>query len=59
MSLRISTIKVAYLLNDALFGAIYYRMLLRSGPLTRRFGEELVEQVLLGNRLEPGRGRSN
>jgi AcrR family transcriptional regulator len=34
------------LLNDAIFGAIYYRMLLRSGPLTRRFGEELVEQVL-------------
>src|SRR5712671_4373270 len=26
-------------LNDAIFGAIYYRMLLRSGPLTRRFGE--------------------
>jgi len=38
------------LLNDAIFGAIYYRMLLRSGPLTRRFGEELVEQVILGHR---------
>jgi hypothetical protein len=38
------------LLNDAIFGAIYYRMLLRSGPLTRRFGEELVEQVLRGHR---------
>src|SRR6202166_416544 len=25
------------LLNDAIFGAIYYRMLLHSGPLTRRF----------------------
>jgi AcrR family transcriptional regulator len=24
------------LLNDAIFGAIYYRLLLRSGPLTRR-----------------------
>jgi hypothetical protein len=23
---------------------------LRSGPLTRRFGEELVEQVILGHR---------
>src|ERR1700747_3279721 len=34
------------LLNDAIFGAIYYRMLLRSGPLTRRFGEELVEHIL-------------
>ena len=38
------------LLNDAIFGAIYYRMLLRSGPLTRRFGEELVEQVIRGHR---------
>jgi AcrR family transcriptional regulator len=38
------------LLNDAMFGAIYYRMLLRSAPLTRRFGEELVEQVLRGHR---------
>jgi hypothetical protein len=37
-------------LNDAIFGAIYYRMLLRSGPLTRRFGEELVEQVIRGHR---------
>src|SRR5579862_4981118 len=25
------------LLNDAIFGAIYYRFLLRSGPLTRQF----------------------
>jgi AcrR family transcriptional regulator len=38
------------LLNDAIFGAIYYRMLLRSGPLTRRFGEELVKQVIRGHR---------
>ena len=38
------------LVNDSIFGAIYYRLLLRSGPLTRRFGEELVEQVLRGNR---------
>jgi hypothetical protein len=38
------------LLNDAIFGAIYYRLLLRSGPLTRWFGEELVEQVILGHR---------
>ena len=38
------------LLNDAIFGAIYYRLLLRSGPLTRRFGEELVAQVLRGQR---------
>jgi AcrR family transcriptional regulator len=38
------------LLNDAIFGAIYYRLLLRSGPLTKRFGEELVEQVIRGHR---------
>ena len=44
------------LLNDAIFGAIYYRMLLRSGPLTMRFGENLVEQVILGHRL--GNARS-
>ena len=36
------------LLNDAIFGAIYYRLLLRSGPLTKRFGEDLVEHVLRG-----------
>jgi AcrR family transcriptional regulator len=40
------------LLNDAIFGAIYYRLLLRSGPLTRRFGEELVEQIIRGHRSE-------
>ena len=38
------------LLNDAIFGAIYYRLLLRSGPLTKRFGEELVEQIIRGHR---------
>src|SRR6266550_1022622 len=38
------------LVNDAIFGAIYYRLLLRSGPLTRRFGEQLVEQVIRGHR---------
>ena len=44
------------LLNDAIFGAIHYRMLLRSGPLARRFSENLVEQVILGHRL--GNARS-
>ena len=38
------------LVNDAIFGAIYYRLLLRSGPLTRPFGEALVEQVIRGHR---------
>jgi AcrR family transcriptional regulator len=37
-------------LNDAIFGAIYYRFLLGSGPLTKQFGEKLVEQVLRGHR---------
>jgi hypothetical protein len=40
--------------NDAIFGAIYYRMLLRSGPLTRRFGEELVDQLLRAERTGLG-----
>ena len=44
------------LLNDAIFGAIYYRLLLRSGPLTKRFGDELVEQIIRGHRL--GNARS-
>ena len=43
------------LLNDAIFGAIYYRLLLHSGPLTRRFGEELVEQVLRAQRRDASR----
>src|ERR1700751_2687602 len=44
------------LLNDAIFGAIYYRLLLRSGPLTRRFGEAVVEHVIRGHRA--GNARS-
>jgi AcrR family transcriptional regulator len=42
------------LMNDAIFGAVYYRFLLRSGPLTRRFGEEVVKQVLRGHLSKPG-----
>ena len=38
------------LLNDAIFGAIYYRFLLGLGPFTRRFGEELVEHGIRGHR---------
>jgi len=37
-------------LNDAIFGALYYRLLLGVGPLTGPFGEELVEQVIRGHR---------
>jgi AcrR family transcriptional regulator len=47
------------LLNDAIFGAIYYRLLLHSGPLTRRFGEELVEQVLREHRGSAPRAARN
>ena len=39
------------LLNDAIFGAIYYRFLLGLGPFTQRFGQELVEQAIRGHRL--------
>jgi AcrR family transcriptional regulator len=38
------------LLNDAIFGAIYYRFLLGLTPFSKRFGEELVEQVIRGHR---------
>ena len=44
------------LLNDAIFGAVYYRFLLRSGPLTNRFGEELVKHILGGQRAALGQG---
>src|SRR6202171_2370769 len=47
------------LLNDAIFGAIYYRMLLHSSPLTRKFGEELVTQVLGGQRAGRGHDQSD
>src|SRR5579872_5329690 len=43
------------LLNDAIFGAIYYRFLLGLSPFTKRFGEELVEQVIRGHRLRNAR----
>src|SRR6202171_821767 len=47
------------LLNDAIFGAIYYRLLLHSSPLTRKFGEELVTQVLGGQRAGRGHDQSD
>jgi AcrR family transcriptional regulator len=47
------------LVNDAIFGAIYYRFLLGSRPFTRRFGEELVEQVIRGHRSGNPRGDGN
>lgn len=38
------------LLLDAIFGPIYYRLLVRHAPLTERYGDELVAQVLGGAR---------
>jgi AcrR family transcriptional regulator len=36
------------LVIDAVFGAIWYRLLFRSAPLTEQFGIDLVTQVFLG-----------
>lgn len=38
----------AGLLIDSLFGAVYYRLLFQSAPLTEKFGEDLVLQVFRG-----------
>jgi AcrR family transcriptional regulator len=40
------------LLIDAIFGPIYYRMLLRLGPLTEQYGNGLISQVVRGT--QPG-----
>ncbi|MEO9168193.1 MAG: TetR/AcrR family transcriptional regulator [Aestuariivirga sp.] len=40
----------AALLVDSIFSPIYFRLLLRSAPLTEQYGDELVEQVLRGVR---------
>ena len=42
----------AELLLDAIFGPIYFRLLLGSGPLTEAYGEALVTQVLRGLRSD-------
>ncbi|HEY1766857.1 MAG TPA: TetR/AcrR family transcriptional regulator [Terracidiphilus sp.] len=38
----------AVLLAEAIFGPVYYRLLLRFAPLTGEYGEKLVDQVLRG-----------
>jgi AcrR family transcriptional regulator len=43
------------LLIDAIFNAIFFRLLLRYAPLTQRYGDELVDQVLRGVRCQPSR----
>jgi AcrR family transcriptional regulator len=40
----------AELLVDAIFGPVYFRLLLRFAPLTEKYGNELIDQVLLGVR---------
>jgi len=38
------------LIIDAVFGAIFYRLLFRSAPLTEKFGDKLVRAVFRGAR---------
>jgi AcrR family transcriptional regulator len=38
------------LLVDALFGPIYYRLLIKSAPLTEAYVDQLAEQVMQGQR---------
>jgi AcrR family transcriptional regulator len=45
------------LLIDSIFGPIYYRMLLRLGPLTEQFGNDLISQTLGG--VRPGSTKSH
>jgi AcrR family transcriptional regulator len=39
------------LLIDSVFGALYYRMLFKSAPLTEEFGKRVVRQVFLGAKV--------
>ncbi len=41
----------AGLLLDAVIGAIYYRLLMRTAPLDEAYGDMLVDQALLGYRM--------
>jgi AcrR family transcriptional regulator len=41
----------AELLVDAIFAPVYYRLLLRFAPLTEKYGNGLIDQVLLGVRM--------
>jgi hypothetical protein len=45
-----STDTNAELLVDAIFGPVYYRLLLRFAPLTEKYGNDLINQVLFGVR---------
>ncbi len=43
------------LLVDAIFGPMYYRLLLGLTPLTQQYGDNLIDQVLRGLRSNPNR----
>ena len=47
------------LVIDAIFGALYFRFLLRMGPLTDSYGQELVDQALRGFRAGGAELRSS
>ena len=42
------------LIIDAVFGAIFYRLLFRTSPLTEEFSDQLVSQVFRGVRARAG-----
>jgi AcrR family transcriptional regulator len=45
-----STDTNAELLVDAIFAPVYYRLLFRFAPLTEKYGNDLIDQVLIGVR---------
>jgi AcrR family transcriptional regulator len=42
----------AELLVDAIFAPVYYRLLLRFAPLTEKYGNDLIDQIMLGVRMK-------
>jgi AcrR family transcriptional regulator len=46
------------LIIDAVFGAIFYRLLFRTSSLTEEFSDKLVRQVFRGARVRAGEARS-
>ena len=42
----------AELLVDGIFAPVYYRLLLRFAPLTEKYGNDLIDQVLLGVQMK-------
>jgi AcrR family transcriptional regulator len=45
----------AELLVEAMFAPVYYRLLLRFAPLTEKYGNDLIDQVLRGVRMQQKR----